>query len=67
MKNRNMFICQLPIDKQNAIREELESYYESIFKGDTEKDIEKIVEETMSERIWVLEENFPYLLDELNI
>ena len=63
-----MFICQLPTDKQNAIREEVESYYKSIFKNEySEKDIEKIVEDIMSERIWVLEESFPELLNELNI
>ena len=68
MKNRNMFICQLPIDKQKAIRSELKSYYDSVFHNEYNKeDINRIIDEVMSDRIYVLEEGLSYLLDELGI
>lgn len=66
--NRNMFIRQLPKEKQDAIRNELISFYESTLKGIySEEEISNMIEDVMDDRIWVLEDGFSYLLDELNI
>ena len=66
MIDRNQFICQLDNDKQKRIKEEVMDYYiRELHYGSVEA--ERYADDVLCGKIWILEEEFEYLLEELGI
>lgn len=64
--DRNQFICELDDDKQKRIKEEIMKYYmKELHYGSIES--ERYADDVLCGRIWILEEQFEYLLEELGI
>ena len=67
MFNRNTYIAQLPIEKQDRIEAELRKFYAKEFPELGLERIKELISEVMCNRIWVLEDGFSDLLDKLGI
>lgn len=62
---RNQFIHTLSQEHQDKIKKALIDYYKSIEINEDE--MPSLIDEVMSDRVWILEEGFPDLLLELNL